>query len=572
MPASSNSDHTASRSGSSVVLDIGGTWIKAAPADQSISASDVKLFSNPARQVGCTTQALVGAIVEAVQAISPSPASVVVATAGEIDASGRRFVCTALHLGPLADSGLVPAVEKALGCRISLINDAEAFALGLAQRGEIPLEGCVAAIAIGTGLGLAVIRDARWWKPARGLNLFGAIPTPAGTFDDVVSASRIGGQLLPLLSQPSEDRTSYLAAVAMALAGITILYRADFLLVGGGFADACHAADLAVNDLLIAALVPHLPPGFTPPSLKVVRDGNLATLQGAGAIAKTNAITEVARFRQSFDTLATEAGPADSELDPDWTAERILDHLWSLELQASERFRDSLPPLAALVRELVDRRSRGGRLICVGAGTSGRVASLDSVEMPCTFRTRSSEFVAVIAGGMSDSALSIEGSGEEDISSALDLILLQPSSNDLVIGISASGTSFFVRSALAYAKSCGAMTALLHESNPGPTAFADITVPLVSGPEAVTGSTRLKAGTATKRALNFLGTTAMVLEGKVRNGYMIDFDPSNTKLLRRAIRILNKLSGQSESACATALKLHQGHIPSALADLISAAE
>ena len=183
-------------------------------------------------------------------------------------------------------------------------------------------------------------------------------------------------------------------------------------------------------------------------------------------------------------------------------------------------------------------------MIYVGAGTSGRLAALDAIEIPCTFGLERDRFVAVIAGGVADSALTVEGGGEEDCSGIPDLMLLQPGANDVVIGISASGSTFFVRSALHYARACGADTVLVHEGHvPDRESFCGDGVLLRSGRECIDGSTRLKAGTAAKKALNIISTTALVLLGKTRRGYMIDVVASNEKLRRRAERILSSLTG-----------------------------
>lgn len=158
-------------------------------------------------------------------------------------------------------------------------------------------------------------------------------------------------------------------------------------------------------------------------------------------------------------------------------------------------------------------------------------------------------FVALVAGGLAEAAFSVEMDGEEDISAVPDLLLLQVGARDMVVGISASGTAFYVRSALAFAR---AATVLVHESdNPSAETIADFTFRLRSGAELIRGSTRMKAGTATKKALNILSTAAMILLGKVRHGEMVDLQCGNEKLRRRAERIVAAEAGISlESAAA----------------------
>lgn len=565
-----------SHSVSPLALDMGGTWIKFARLGADGAFEELERMANPCDEPGLGGVAfadrLADEILHCTQGIPPS--ALVISTAGEIDAAGHAYRYLAAHLGAMGDPAWIVRLEERLKCPVSLINDTEALAIGAAESGRIPQEGNLGILAVGTGLGFVTIRDGRWWKPSRSLNLLGATAIPDGTYDFWVSASRrakeaANGDLAAWLRDPSnrQEKTRYFDALAAIVATATILYHLDFVFVGGGLADACAAAGVDLVGELSQGLPTHFPVGFPAPALLLIPAANAHVLRGALAVAAGNRIAESSRFRASFDALKTEE-PSRVEPIEKWGAEQILDRLWSEEQVAGERMSESLPLLAKAARELVARRSRGGRLITVGAGTSGRIAALDAVEMPATFRCRRSDFVALIAGGTADSSLSIEDGGEEDISAVPDMLLLQPGPQDFVLGISASGTSYFVRSALAFARSRGAFTAMLHESDLAGELFFDLSIPLRSGPEVVSGSTRMKAGTATKKALNFLGSTAMILEGKVRGGFMIDFDPNNAKLRRRALRILETLTGHPEDVCAKALAAHHNHVQSALNSLI----
>lgn len=544
-----------------IALDIGGTWIKCARAATGGKFEPLERFANPCREPGLDGIGFAEKIATEIlhRNDGRAPGALVMATAGELDAAGRAYRYLAAHLGAMADPAWVPHLEQRLGCPVHLINDAEALAIGAAEAGLIPREGAIGLLAVGTGLGFAVVRDGRWWKPARSLNLLGAAAIPGGDYDAWASASRraeaAGGNLTEWLRAPGHaaDRETYLDGLAGITATASILHHLDEVLIGGGMADACAAASVDLSREISRRIAPHFPTGFAVPKVSIIPDANEHVLRGALAIAAGNQTAESARFRASFDSLKTEA-PARVEPIEEWDAEQILQRLWQEEQAAGERLSESLPRLAQAARELAARRKRGGRLITVGAGTSGRIAAIDAVEMPATFRSGRSEFVALIAGGTADSALSIEGGGEEDISAVPDMLLLQPGPDDIVLGISASGTSFFVRSALAFARARGAFTVMLHESDLTGDSFFDLSIPLCSGPEVVSGSTRMKAGTATKKALNFLGTTAMILEGKVRGGFMIDFDPNNAKLQRRALRIFQTLTGQPEDRCQKALE------------------
>ncbi|HOX03841.1 MAG TPA: N-acetylmuramic acid 6-phosphate etherase [Candidatus Paceibacterota bacterium] len=195
---------------------------------------------------------------------------------------------------------------------------------------------------------------------------------------------------------------------------------------------------------------------------------------------------------------------------------------------------------------------RGGRLFYVGAGTSGRLGVLDASECPPTFRAPPDRIQGIIAGGQRALWQSVEGAEDDAAAGARAILFRGVTRRDVVVGIAASGRTPFVRSALRQAFDRGALTVLL-TFNTQVKLERDASVRLViappTGPEILTGSTRLKAGTATKLILNMLTTLAMVRLGKVAGNLMVDLDPSNAKLRERAVRILQQLTGlDSESA------------------------
>lgn len=199
-----------------------------------------------------------------------------------------------------------------------------------------------------------------------------------------------------------------------------------------------------------------------------------------------------------------------------------------------------LPAIARAV-ELAEQAFRNGaRLLYAGAGTSGRLGVLDASECPPTFGTDPSMVVGIIAGG--DHALRNAVEGAEDVadSGALAMNAHKVASHDFVVGIAASGTTPFVRGALERARLLGARTALVACSPPPPEMLAHVDVPIVvvTGPEVVTGSTRLKAGTATKLVLNMITTGAMIRIGKTWSNFMVDMRTTNVKLTGRAERMV----------------------------------
>lgn len=205
------------------------------------------------------------------------------------------------------------------------------------------------------------------------------------------------------------------------------------------------------------------------------------------------------------------------------------------------------PEIVALIEAVEPRFRAGGRLVYLGAGTSGRLGVLDASECPPTFQTDPGRVVGIIAGG--DSALRRSSESKEDDPEGAkpELEALALMANDTVVGIAAGGTTAYVLGGLRLAKNAGALTCLLTCSPPSREAAGvgaiDHLVFLDTGPEAITGSTRMKAGTATKMALNMISTTLMVRSGKVYQNLMVDLRATNAKLRDRAARIVMELTG-----------------------------
>jgi len=210
----------------------------------------------------------------------------------------------------------------------------------------------------------------------------------------------------------------------------------------------------------------------------------------------------------------------------------------------------------------------GGRLIYVGAGTSGRLGVLDASEAPPTFCVPPDRIIGLIAGG--DSALRRSSEGKEDDPRGawpeLDALTLTP--NDTVLAIAAGGTTPYAIGALAWRHGRPAperpMTALLACAEPGPVEHADHIVVLKTGPEVLTGSTRMKAGTATKLALNTISTTLMIRSGRVYQNLMVDVRATNEKLRDRAARIIGTLTGLDRAACFALLDVAGGSVKTAV--------
>jgi N-acetylmuramic acid 6-phosphate etherase len=253
--------------------------------------------------------------------------------------------------------------------------------------------------------------------------------------------------------------------------------------------------------------------------------------------------------RSKWQRLPTEA------INP---ASRTIDTL-SLGGIVEVMIRDNRSVLRAVQREkaqiaraagiLAGALQKGGRLILVGAGTSGRLGLLEAAEMPPTFGISRDTVQAVLAGGRSAVYRAKEGAEDDAAEGARAIGRLRPTTRDVVVGISASGVTPFVRGAFARAKSAGAhIVGVTCGRRSDLKKFADVMITLVVGPEVIAGSTRLKAGTATKIALNILTTTAMIRMGKTYGNLMVDVTATNDKLRDRARRIIATATGLEYSA------------------------
>lgn len=225
----------------------------------------------------------------------------------------------------------------------------------------------------------------------------------------------------------------------------------------------------------------------------------------------------------------------------------------------------ALPAIAEAVEAIVASFKAGGRLIYVGAGTSGRLGVLDASELPPTFGVDPSMAVALLAGGRNAVFQAKEGAEDDAEAGERDLRGIHLENRDAVVGISASGRTPYVIGALQYAKQIGAKTVALSCNRPSRmSSIADVAIEVVTGPEVLTGSTRLKAGTAQKMVLNMLSTAAMVRMGKTYKNLMVDVKPTNEKLVDRARRILMKATGVSYKEADRALKAADNQVKVAL--------
>jgi N-acetylmuramic acid 6-phosphate etherase len=222
-------------------------------------------------------------------------------------------------------------------------------------------------------------------------------------------------------------------------------------------------------------------------------------------------------------------------------------------------------PIARAVQIIAERMRAGGRLIYMGAGTSGRLGVLDASECPPTFSTPPELVVGLIAGGYGALTRSIEGAEDHPETGVHDLQNAKLSAADVVVGIATSGRTPYVIGGLEYARQIGAFAiGLACNDGSALAAAADLMITPIVGPEVISGSTRLKAGTATKLVLNMLTTGAMVLLGKTYGNLMVDLKASNTKLILRTRRIVADLTGLSEAEAEQQLARCDGELKTAV--------
>ena len=258
---------------------------------------------------------------------------------------------------------------------------------------------------------------------------------------------------------------------------------------------------------------------------------------------------------QTLSTLITEQRNPNSMHVDSLSALEIVQLMNEEDKQVPLAIEKCLPQIAQAVECIVAAFQQGGRLVYIGAGTSGRLGVLDASECPPTFGVSPEMVKGIIAGGERALRHPIEGAEDSKAQAVVDLQTIQFSSKDVLVGIAASGRTPYVIGALGYAKSLGSVTVSI-ASNPNSAManIVDIAIDTVVGPEVLTGSSRLKSGTAQKLVLNMLSTASMILMGKCYQNLMVDVQASNEKLKARAIRIVMQATDCDKALAEETLK------------------
>jgi len=261
--------------------------------------------------------------------------------------------------------------------------------------------------------------------------------------------------------------------------------------------------------------------------------------------------------------LSTEQDSRFSHLDQ-MDTRALLEGINTEDRSVPEAVARAIPQIEKLVDAIVERMKRGGRVFYTGAGTSGRLGVVDASEILPTYGVKD-KFIGLIAGGDGAIRTAVEGAEDDAEQGWKDICAYRPTADDTLVGIAASGTTPYVIGAIRRARQHGLLTGCVTCNENAPVAsVAEIPIVAVVGPEFVTGSTRMKAGTATKLILNMISTSAMIHLGRVRGSKMVDMQLSNQKLIDRGTRMIMDATGISDYEQARALLIQHGHVREAI--------
>jgi len=305
-------------------IDIGGTWIKGAIADERFSRMDktsslkdliIEKVKSPLH-AEATLAEFIDALNELIARFKLEPCEIKgigISTAGIINYHGTKVLKAASHLNILKNNNWKPALEEQLQCSAALINDGEAATIGLAETGLLTGNKAVGVMTIGTGLGFTVWRNGRRWRPGKSLTLLGSIRTPDALFDSVASATKLShldgsDNLINVLTNPSfqMERELYLQNLVKIINTAAILYTLDEVIICGGLADAANACGYPLEKLLNGSLLDYPVEIDKPVSVVVAPEGNRLQLLGALSLAKGKATAVQNRVIYSYKSLETE--------------------------------------------------------------------------------------------------------------------------------------------------------------------------------------------------------------------------------------------------------------------------
>lgn len=271
---------------------------------------------------------------------------------------------------------------------------------------------------------------------------------------------------------------------------------------------------------------------------------------------------------QNYNALTTEqTNPRSRHIDR-MTTEEIVRVINAEDMTVPMAIERETADIVAAIDLITDRLRNGGRLVYIGAGTSGRLGVIDATECPPTYGVSPELIQGVIAGGRDAMFRSSEGMEDVAANAPTDLDAVGFCAKDVCMALSASGSAAYCQESLRYARSLGAATVSLScNKNGAMNPLADVAIAVVVGPEVVSGSTRMKAGTAQKLVLNMISTGVMIKLGRVYDNHMVYMNPSNIKLRARAIRIIREATGTDDATAEAALMRHDGNIRAAIDEI-----
>ena len=265
----------------------------------------------------------------------------------------------------------------------------------------------------------------------------------------------------------------------------------------------------------------------------------------------------------SWEKITEQQNSASINIDTNSTLE-ILSIINYEDAGVPSAIQKTIPHIEAFIDALVPKIQSGGRLFYVGTGTSGRLGVLDAAECPPTFSTNPDMVQGIIAGGYDALVKSIEGAEDSSADGAAAILKYEINAEDIVLGITASSSTPYVLGALEKAKEIGTMTGLLLCNDPPKLEYVDHIISVIVGPEVITGSTRMKAGTATKMVLNMITSTLMIKLNKTYGNLMVDLKASNDKLWDRGTRIIEHLTDLNYDEALNILKSADGEVKTAV--------
>ncbi len=534
-------------------IDIGGSRIKAVAmrGDAVIAQHTGDPYQQP------TLDALTSALRCAVDTLGTDekPSRVGVAVAGVLNEQGQ--VIAAANLGCLVGQDLGAWLHDTLALPSVPGVVTDSLAAARAEHRAQPISGRALYLSIGTGVGGVVLDDGEPIQITRGTpGHLGHIDVSGGEADPPRDGNGAVGTLEAYLGT---DR--FETALVRALRTYLAIYRPDEIVLLGGrgmeLAERCDELHTQTQEgISIAA-----PPRW------VLRCGTLGPYAAAiGAAHAGHVMSDAAALPPDRAHVLTEQRNSRSTTLHEMSTRDVVELINSEDGSVARAVADATDTITAFIESAEPRFSAGGRLIYLGAGTSGRLGVLDASEMPPTFQTDPDRVVGLIAGGDRSLRRSSEGLEDDPRGAHAALDRLNLTEHDSVLGIAAGGTTPYVLGGLTYAKRVapGVNAGLLSCSPIEQPTGVDHLIVAATGPELVTGSTRMKAGTATKLVLNTISTTLMVRTGRVYENLMVDVRATNAKLRDRAARIITTLTGLGRDEAFDLLDRADGEVKTAI--------